>query len=272
MRCLTCGGVIIHEPAYGSNPARDYCYSCGREAKRVEPKEGNREEAMSYRLGPKKEEEVKVLLRTASVREIVAKTGVAKATIRRIRDENFTEEERAKLNRQATLRGRDKRELKNRERREQLQNAIKDIPKIIRSTDSGGKGGQEIMTEEMQVCTNTKCPKPNPQPIGEFNKNAARPSGHESRCRTCTAQAQRDRKEAMEKASASGTGRSGKVPGNGRRKGKPGNPGPGPHPGLPPIQTEEAIYLERSILLAIEKKVAMKLLKKFERMIEEAYA
>ncbi len=61
------------------------------------------------------------------------------------------------------------------------------------------EGRDQKTMSEMKTCTNPKCPKPNPQPISEFNKNAARPSGLESHCRTCTAQAQRDRKARQEK-------------------------------------------------------------------------
>jgi hypothetical protein len=155
------------------------------------------------------------------------------------------------------IKGRNKRELKKRD---------SDVPKVIPSADCAEKGGKEIMEDEPKVCTKCGIAKP----VTEFNKNVARPSGRESRCRVCTTQSQRNwiakKKE--------------KVGGNGwRRKtvqkpGKRRSPSPAypDHPDLSPTSTDEAIFLERSILLAIEKKVALKLLKKFEQMIQEAYA
>lgn len=52
---------------------------------------------MSNNLDPQKEEEIKALLKTDSIRKIVEKTGVAKNTITRIKNENLTEEEKAGL-------------------------------------------------------------------------------------------------------------------------------------------------------------------------------
>ena len=239
-------------------------------------REGDEEELVSYHLDPEKEEEVKILLKTASVREIVARTGVAKATITRIRNENLAEGERAELKRRANVKGRNKRELEREGPKTDLQNDGRNIPKNIPSTDRGGKGGQEIMTEQTQVCTNPKCPKPNPQLITEFNKNAARPSGHDSRCRTCTTQAQRDRKAAIEKASTSGTGRSRKTPGNGRRKRQPRNPRPIrlPPSGLPSAKSviSEAVTLDAQLLKAVKKSAVLNFVKNdLPRMVEESF-
>jgi hypothetical protein len=80
---------------------------CGREVK----PEAIDEETMPNYLKPEKEEKVKALLRTHSVREIVKKTGVAKGTIARIRNENLTEEEKAELKNRALIKSRGKREL-----------------------------------------------------------------------------------------------------------------------------------------------------------------
>jgi len=101
MKCEHCGGAIIHEVGYFPNPPRDYCHACGRELKTV-----------SNNLDPQKEEKVKTLLKDHSIREIVKKTGVAKNTIARVRNENLTEEEKAEFKKRANVRGRNKRELK----------------------------------------------------------------------------------------------------------------------------------------------------------------
>lgn len=135
------------------------------------------------------------------------------------------------------------------------------------SANCGEKGGQEIITQETKVCTNPKCPKPNPQPISEFNKNAARPGGIESRCRTCTAQAQRDLKASKLKASGSNGGHK-----STRQKSRSPYPRRSIHSDPQAKSTDEAIFLEKAILLAIEKKVALKLLKWLEQIVQEAYA
>jgi hypothetical protein len=219
---------------------------------------------MGNHLDPKKEEEVKLLLKTASVRQITAKTGVAKNTITRIRNENFTEPERAELKKTANVRGRSGGELKKSEPTGDLQS------NSIPTTELDGKGGQETMSEQTQVCTNPKCPKPNPQPIGEFNKNAARPSGHESRCGTCTAQAQRDRRAAIEKASAASASRSRKAPGNGRRKGQLRDP---ERVRLPSSDLDQQLAID---LKTIKKRVAAEVLQIYheggQRAVEEAFA
>lgn len=84
---------------------------------------------MSNNLDAQKEEEVKALLKTDSVRKIVKKTGVAKNTISRIRNENLTEEERTKFKRLANVKGRNKRKLRK---------VGQNIPKNISSNKSTG--------------------------------------------------------------------------------------------------------------------------------------
>ena len=266
MKCKRCGGTIIHDLGDSLNGPRDYCFSCGREPeKRGEVPDNEGEDTMAYHLKPEKEEEVRALLKDYSIREIVTKTGVASETIRRIRNKNFTEGEKAELKKRATVKGRNKRELKKRE--PDLQNDGQNIP----LNNSDGRGGQEIMTEETKVCTNPKCPKTNPQPIDEFNKNAARPSGRESRCRTCTAQTQRDRKASIEKSSG-GTGRSRKAPGNGRKKRQPRDPWPGRSLSVPTIPSE-AVTLDAQLLRAVKKSAILDFIKnELPRMVEEAFA
>ena len=113
MKCKRCGGTIIHDLGDSLNGPRDYCFSCGREPeKRGEVPDNEGEDTMAYHLKPEKEEEVRALLKDYSIREIVAKTGVAFNTIARIRNENLTEEERAGLKKRANVKGRNKRELK----------------------------------------------------------------------------------------------------------------------------------------------------------------
>jgi hypothetical protein len=113
MKCEFCGGLIIHDEGYGLNEPRDHCFSCGREPKS--------EVIMANNLDPQKEEEVKALLKTHSVREIVKETGVAKNTIYRIRNENFTDQERAELKKSANIKGRNKREV---EKGEGIKNLV----------------------------------------------------------------------------------------------------------------------------------------------------
>ena len=289
MACPRCNGRLIWEErswtTAGEDPGHWSCKACGgviyperiglpNVPKQVEIGKEEDKEPVSYHLDSKKEEEIKKLLKTASVREIVAKTGVAKNTIARIRDESFTKEEREKLKRSATIRGRNKRELEKGERKTDLQNVDENIPRIIPPPELGGKGGREIMTEEKKGCTNPRCTQQNPQPIGEFNKNAARPSGRESRCRTCTAQAQRDRKAAIEKMYGTGTGRSRKNSGNGRRKKQLRDPGPGlalspSGPTVPP----ETITIDAQLLRAVKKSAVLDFVKNdLPKMVEEAFA
>jgi hypothetical protein len=252
--------------------------ACGRE-----PKLGT--EDMSNQLDHEREEKVKALLKTHSVREITKETGLAKNTIARIRNENLTEAERATLKRSANIKGRNKRELKKKESRPDLQNDGRNIPKIIPSTNSDGRGGRKIMIEETKACQNPKCPKPNPQLIGEFNKNAARPTGRESRCRTCTAQAQRDRKIATERASSGGRRHSlrlGRAYGSERKQRRPkpstiqkprSNRLPSPDP--PPTKSviSEAVTLDAQLLKAVKKSAILDFVKNdLPRMIEEAFA
>jgi len=265
MRCKRCGGAIIHDLGDSLNGPRDYCHACGREPKQVETKERDDKELMSYHLDSKKEEEVKVLLRTDSIREIVTKTGVASETIRRIRNKNFTEGEKAELKKRATVKGRNKRELEKRELGADLQNNGRNIPKNIPSTNSDGRGGQKIMVEGTKVCMNPKCGRTNPQPITEFNKNAARPDGHESRCRVCTAQTQRDRVARLAEKEKGG-------PGNGRRKRQPRDPGPVRSLSPNPI-ISDAVTLDAQLLRAVKKSAILDFIKnELPRMVEETFA
>ena len=289
MACPKCNGRLAWQErswtTAGEDPGHWRCIACGEVIypegiglpnvpKQVEIGKEEDKEPVSYHLDSKKEEEIKKLLKTNSIREIVAKTGVAKNTIMRIRNENFTKEERAMMGKSNLIKGRNKREFEGEEPKKDLQNDGRNIPKIIPSADSGGKGGQEIMTEQTQTCTNPKCPKPNPQPIGEFNKNAARPSGHESRCRTCTAQAQRDRKAAIEKAAS---GRSGKAPGNGRRRGQPRSLRSArshlPESAANKPYISEAVTLDSQLLRAVKKSAILDFVKNdLPKMVEEAFA
>ena len=265
MRCKRCGGAIIHDLGDSLNGPRDYCHACGREPKQVETKERDDKELMSYHLDSKKEEEVKVLLRTDSIREIVTKTGVASETIRRIRNKNFTEGEKAELKKRANVKGRNKRELKKRELGADLQNNGRNIPKNIPSTNSDGRGGQKIMVEGTKVCMNPKCGRTNPQPITEFNKNAARPDGHESRCRVCRAQTQRDRVARLAEKEKGG-------PGNGRRKRQPRDPGPVRSLSPNPI-ISDAVTLDAQLLRAVKKSAILDFIKnELPRMVEETFA
>lgn len=146
-----------------------------------------------------------------------------------------------------------------------LKKEVQNIP----SPDSGEKGGQKIMTEETKICINPKCPKSNPQPLSEFNKNARHPSGREYKCRTCTTQQQRDWIANKKKA----TGKSTRS--NGRRKSekrqfvtRAGHPLPILTPS-PPIQ---GIYLDPAVIKAIQKSAAKQIMKDFSEFIEERYS
>ena len=159
MRCQHCNGLIIHVEGYGLNEPRDYCFLCGRELK-LEV------EVMNNHLNPEKEEMVKALLKDRSVRDIIKETGVAKNTIIRIRNENFTEEEKAELKNRANVKGRNKRELKKREFIE--KNPMAEIEKktCIRC------GDKFLPTNKF------------------FSKNKATPDGLERWCKPCKKAAQ----------------------------------------------------------------------------------
>lgn len=252
MRCPRCNGAIIHDQGDSLNGPRDYCFSCGREPEKGgEVPDNKGEDTMAYHLNPEKEEKVGALLKDHSIREIVTKTGVAFNTIARIRNENLTEGERAELKKRATVKGRNKRELEKRESRADLQNGGQNIP----PTNSDEKGGQEIMAEETKVCTKCGVPKL----ITEFNKNAARPSGRESQCKTCTTQRQRDYKAAREKTSG----------GNGRRKKQLRDPGP---VRTPRADLDQQLAID---LKTIKKRVAAEVLQIYheggQRAVEEAF-
>ena len=123
------------------------------------------------------------------------------------------------------------------------------------------------MTEETKSCTNPKCPRQNPQLIGEFNKNAARPSGRESRCRTCTTQAQRDFVANRKKT----------LSGNGKKKRVIQDLGPVRRPSSDPLPKKsvisEAVTLDAQLLKAVKKSAILDFVKNdLPRMIEEAFA
>ena len=140
-------------------------------------------------------------------------------------------------------------------------------PSEVVFEESKAEGGQEIMTEETKSCTNPKCPKQNPQLIGEFNKNAARPSGRESRCRTCTTQAQRDFVANRKKT----------LSGNGKKKRVIQDLGPVRRPSSDPLPKKsvisEAVTLDAQLLKAVKKSAILDFVKNdLPRMIEEAFA
>lgn len=126
------------------------------------------------------------------------------------------------------------------------------IPKIIPSANCGGEGGQEIM-EETKTCRGCGAIKP----IADFNRNVAYPSGRESRCRVCTAQAQRDRKASIKKKAHDD---------NDRKKRQPRNPGPVRSPNAPSIPSE-AVTLDAQLIKAIKRSVANEIIK----IITEAF-
>jgi transposase len=125
---------------------------CGREAQ-VEISE---DENMANNLSYEKEEEVKSLLKTDSIREIIKKTGVSKNSVTRIRNENFTEKERVEMKKRANVKGRNKRELKK---------------------EGGDKEMEEILTKDCRKC--------GPKPIAEFTKSKGASDGFDPLCRKC---------------------------------------------------------------------------------------
>ncbi len=116
------------------------------------------------------------------------------------------------------------------------------------------------MEEKEKICT--KCGPP-PKPITEFNKNASRPDGHESRCRICTTQHQRDW-VAMKKKS---------IDGNSRKKRKAQKRGPTRVPSMNPANPtisciNDAILLDQQILKAIKKSVANQIIQIIKETFE----
>ncbi len=172
--CPRCGGSLILDK--GATPSEDRLRCIGgdwsisrADAIELKNKKGG---PMANRLSAEKEEEVKALLKTHSVREIEKETGVAGNTITRIRNENLTEEEREEIRRSANVRGRNKRE---------LQKRIKDI-------SSGEKEG--VMNEKGKPCT--KCKKEFPVTNEFFSKNRRNPDGFERWCKDCKKKQQQD--------------------------------------------------------------------------------
>lgn len=122
-------------------------------------------------------------------------------------------------------------------------------------------GEEKIMEEKEKMCKKCGLVKP----ITEFNKNSVRPDGHESQCRVCTTQHQRDWVAKKKKG----------TDGNSRKKRKTQKPGPTtrvPPPMNPanpiPYRIDDAILLDQQILKAIKKSVANQII----RIIEEAFA
>lgn len=180
MKCKYCWGLIILERGICGAPDRLKCIACGREPKQ-ESVENNSGDPMANRLKAEKEEEVKTLLKTHSVREIVKKTGVAFNTITRIRNENFTKEERAEMKERANIKGRHKREL---EKRKPMVVEQVILPDKIDSEKEG------IMEEKMKTCT--KCNKELPATNEYFSKNKATKDGLEHWCKNCRRKKQAD--------------------------------------------------------------------------------
>lgn len=129
---------------------------------------------MVNQLKPEKEEEVKILLKTHSIREIIKKTGVVSNTIARIRNENFTDQERAELKKSANIKGRLKRELEKDD-----STSAKQIKK------------EEVMEEKItKICI--KCKKELPATNEYFSKNKAAKDGFEYQCKDCRRKRQAD--------------------------------------------------------------------------------
>lgn len=162
MRCQhkQCNGTIILEKGYGPNPDRLVCLSCGREPKRESPGNNDKETIMSNNLKPEKEEEVKTLLKTHSIREIVRKTGVSKNTIARIKNENFTDEEKKEMKTQSMVRAKNKGE------------------------------SEKVFVPKMKLCL--KCKKE--KSVDDFTINSATKDGLHNHCRECKNAADRERR------------------------------------------------------------------------------
>lgn len=189
MKCQYCGGAVVLEKAYGPYPARLVCLSCGREVKPDFPKKDG--EDMSYHLKPEKEEEVKALLRDNSIRDIIAKTGVAYNTVKRIRNENLTAEERAEFKRQAMVRGALERGSKKIGQTAGLQKEGRNIPKIIPSSEKTKEINKAATTK---ICPNPTCKMGTKlQPLENFTKNRTTPDGLERWCRACKNEAAQTR-------------------------------------------------------------------------------
>lgn len=167
MKCEFCGGNIVEDQW---NPfGGEKCMMCGRKPKT--------EETMSNRLNPEKEEMVKALLKDHSIRDIIKETGVAKNTIIRIRNENFTEEEKAKLKKWANVKGRNKRELE----REDLE-----------ATE---QRRETKVNEDQKTKICSKCKEPMLLTEELFSHNHSTSDGWERFCKACASKMRKDRKE-----------------------------------------------------------------------------
>jgi hypothetical protein len=93
--------------------------------------------------------------------------------------------------------------------------------------------------------------------LEKFAINRANPDGREYACRECMVKVRRDRRIAKNRPERQKPG-----PKSSSRRSSSANPGPS--------MKDDGIFLERSILLAVEKAVALKLLKKFEPIFDEA--
>lgn len=147
------------------------CMMCGRKPKT--------KETMSNRLNPEKEKEVKALLKDHSIREIVKETGVAKNTILRIRNENFTEKEKEEMKKRANVKGRNKRGLEEGEMK--TTNQLKETK----------------MNEDQKTKVCSKCKRPVVLTEEFFSHNHSTPDGWERFCKICASQMRKNRKEKI---------------------------------------------------------------------------
>jgi len=232
LKCEYCDGAIIYKLGNSVEPGRTVCMACGREPK-LET------EVMSNQLDYGREEKVKALLKTHSIREITKETGVAKNTIARIRNENLTDEEKIELKKIVNVKGRNKRELE------------KEKP----------KGKEEKMEEETKVCSKCNLPKS----LDEFNKNKSISDGLEYHCRECKkkqAAAYRKKKKPGKDFPKGGRSDVKAIAKGKRKKQKTGDSKPVPQ------TVAEGILLDQQLIKAIKRSVA----KEIVGIIEERFA
>lgn len=294
MACLKCGGRLNWEDrawtTAGEDPGHWSCLACGEvvypeeiglpgvtkyvpagtdgistNVERGEVPDGEGDDTMAYHLRPEKEKEVKGLLKDHSVREIVAKTGVAKNTILRIRNEDFTAGERKTLKKLSLIKGRNKRELEKEGPGTDLQNDRRNIHEIIPLNNSGEKGGQEMTrTDKGKECTRKKCKRRGQiLPFEEFNKNKATPDGYEYHCKVCKAETARARRKRIEKEPSHGRATKNRQP-LALKRFVPVVPGPA---------ISDAITLDAQLLRAVKKSAILDFVKNdLPKMVEEAFA
>jgi len=151
---------------------------------------------------------------------------------------NFTEEERAEMDRRANIEGRHKRELGKEEARADFQNKSQNIPKIIPKGED-----KEMSTKRCNKCGKEKN-------TDDFSKNHTTPDGYDRTCRSCLA----DLRAARKKAKA--------------RNDKKADPAPV----NPKKSLGESLYMDPAAIRSIKRSIGKENLREFSTFLDRRYA